>query len=121
MCRLDSFEQLSDFANIYLLHFSNKLDENDYAIKRILLDPRNERLNQKIMREAKLFSKLTHENIVRYYCAWIESVSFSSTENGSDSTPSSSINQSTANRRDGIFHGIIFLKIYKFSRGRELA
>lgn len=32
-------------------------------------------MNQKIMREAKLFSKLSHENIVRYYAAWIESTS----------------------------------------------
>ncbi|VDD94685.1 unnamed protein product [Enterobius vermicularis] len=52
----------------------NKLDGNDYAIKRIPLDPRDEKLNRKVMREAKLFSGLCHTNVVRYFSAWIEHV-----------------------------------------------
>lgn len=58
----------------FLLYFRNRLDDNDYAVKRIPLDSKSERLNQKIKREAKLFSKLNHEHVVRYYAAWIESM-----------------------------------------------
>uniref|UniRef100_A0A183E1A8 Protein kinase domain-containing protein n=1 Tax=Gongylonema pulchrum TaxID=637853 RepID=A0A183E1A8_9BILA len=50
----------------------NKLDGNDYAIKRIPLDPKDERFSRKVTREAKLFSKLNHPNVVRYYSAWID-------------------------------------------------
>uniref|UniRef100_A0A158R655 Protein kinase domain-containing protein n=1 Tax=Syphacia muris TaxID=451379 RepID=A0A158R655_9BILA len=52
----------------------NKLDGNDYAIKRIPLDPKDDKLNKKVMREAKLFSRLCHPNVVRYFSAWIENV-----------------------------------------------
>ncbi|XP_025831674.1 eIF-2-alpha kinase GCN2 [Agrilus planipennis] len=51
----------------------NKLDGGYYAIKRIELNPRSKQLNKKITREVKLLSKLNHENVVRYYNAWIES------------------------------------------------
>ncbi|KAI1722983.1 protein kinase domain-containing protein [Ditylenchus destructor] len=60
------------FGDVFLAR--NRLDDNDYAIKRIPLDPKSERLNLKIKREAKLFSKLNHEHVVRYYAAWIESM-----------------------------------------------
>uniref|UniRef100_A0A183V4Y9 Protein kinase domain-containing protein n=1 Tax=Toxocara canis TaxID=6265 RepID=A0A183V4Y9_TOXCA len=50
----------------------NKLDGNEYAVKRIPLDPKDDRLNKKVTREAKLFSRLNHPNVVRYYSAWIE-------------------------------------------------
>lgn len=53
-------------------NFRNKLDGNDYAVKRIPLNPRSAKLNEKVKREAKLFSKLNHEHVVRYYAAWIE-------------------------------------------------
>uniref|UniRef100_A0A915PPF6 non-specific serine/threonine protein kinase n=1 Tax=Setaria digitata TaxID=48799 RepID=A0A915PPF6_9BILA len=58
----------------------NKLDGNEYAIKRIPLDPKDERFNRKVTREAKLFSKLNHPNVVRYYSAWIEQASSISKE-----------------------------------------
>ncbi|XP_046859007.1 eIF-2-alpha kinase GCN2-like [Xenia sp. Carnegie-2017] len=49
----------------------NKLDGCLYAIKRIPLNPKSVLLNRKITREEKLLSRLSHENIVRYYL-WIE-------------------------------------------------
>lgn len=52
----------------------NKLDGNVYAIKRIPLNPRSKLLNKKILREAKLFSRLNHENVVRYFNSWIEAI-----------------------------------------------
>lgn len=51
----------------------NKLDGGFYAIKRIKLNPESVQLNKKITREVKLLSRLNHENVVRYYNAWIES------------------------------------------------
>ncbi|CAJ0962482.1 unnamed protein product, partial [Mesorhabditis belari] len=50
----------------------NKLDLVHYAVKVIPLDPRSEKLNRKMTREAKLFAKLNHPNVVRYYNAWID-------------------------------------------------
>ncbi|CAJ0587769.1 unnamed protein product, partial [Mesorhabditis spiculigera] len=51
----------------------NRLDLVHYAVKLITLDPRNERFNRKMTREAKLFAKLNHPHVVRYYNAWIDS------------------------------------------------
>lgn len=63
----------------------NKLDGNDYAIKRITLDPKDEQFSRKVTREAKLFSKLNHPNVVRYYSAWIEQASTARREIESES------------------------------------
>ncbi|XP_050664186.1 eIF-2-alpha kinase GCN2 isoform X2 [Leptidea sinapis] len=52
----------------------NKLDGGFYAIKHVKLNPKSVDLNKKITREVKLLSRLNHENVVRYYNAWIESV-----------------------------------------------
>lgn len=45
-----------------------------YALKRIKLNPKNKQLNKKITREVKLLSQLNHENVVRYFNSWIETV-----------------------------------------------
>ncbi|KAF9407225.1 hypothetical protein HW555_012676 [Spodoptera exigua] len=56
-----------------VLKVKNKLDGGFYAIKRIKLNPESVQLNKKITREVKLLSRLNHENVVRYFNAWIES------------------------------------------------
>lgn len=45
----------------------NKVDDSNYAIKRIPLFAKTDKLNRRITREAKLFAKLNHPNVVRYY------------------------------------------------------
>ena len=50
----------------------NLLDDQEYAIKRIRLNPADKAVTRKIMREVKLLSRLNHENVVRYYNSWRE-------------------------------------------------
>ncbi|OWR52683.1 eukaryotic translation initiation factor 2-alpha kinase 4 like protein [Danaus plexippus plexippus] len=52
----------------------NKLDGGFYAIKHVKLNPKSVELNKKITREVKLLSRLNHENVVRYYNAWVETI-----------------------------------------------
>ncbi|CAL8138262.1 unnamed protein product [Orchesella dallaii] len=63
-----------------VLKVKNKLDSRIYALKRIKLNPRNRQLNKKITREVKLLSQLNHENVVRYFNSWIETVEEDETE-----------------------------------------
>lgn len=56
-----------------VLKVRNKLDNRQYAIKRIPLSNRNRQLYKKMTREVELLSRLNHENVVRYYNSWIES------------------------------------------------
>lgn len=79
-----------------VLKVRNKLDGNIYAIKRILLDAKSRQLNKKITREVKLLSRLNHENIVRYYNSWLETV-----HNDSPSRP-----EHIANRVDEKLNGM---------------
>ncbi|CAK1550132.1 unnamed protein product [Leptosia nina] len=57
-----------------VLKVKNKLDGGFYAIKHVKLNPKSVELNKKITREVKLLSRLNHENVVRYYNAWIETI-----------------------------------------------
>ncbi|XP_048366252.1 eukaryotic translation initiation factor 2-alpha kinase 3 isoform X2 [Sphaerodactylus townsendi] len=49
----------------------NKVDDCNYAIKRIHL-PNRELAREKVMREVKALAKLEHPGIVRYFNAWLE-------------------------------------------------
>lgn len=50
----------------------NKVDNCVYAIKRISLTKRDWDERGKIMKEIQILSRLSHQNIVRYYNSWIE-------------------------------------------------
>lgn len=50
----------------------NKLDDCKYAIKRIVL-PKNKQSRERVMREVKTLANCEHNNIVRYFQAWVES------------------------------------------------
>ncbi|XP_061750848.1 eukaryotic translation initiation factor 2-alpha kinase 3 [Nerophis ophidion] len=50
----------------------NKVDDCNYAIKRIRL-PKWELAREKVMREVKALAKLEHPGIIRYFNAWQES------------------------------------------------
>ncbi|KAK8373529.1 hypothetical protein O3P69_019902, partial [Scylla paramamosain] len=49
----------------------NKLDENEYAVKRINL-PTNKSSAERVKREVRAPANLNHTNIVRYYNSWLE-------------------------------------------------
>ncbi|KAH9514286.1 Eukaryotic translation initiation factor 2 alpha kinase 4, partial [Bulinus truncatus] len=73
-----------------VIKVKNKLDGRFYAIKRIPLNPRSKMFNKKMKREVKLLSRLNHENVVRYYCSWIEiSDNLALSDSSSSYTPSS--------------------------------
>lgn len=54
-----------------LWQVQNKLDGCYYAVKRIQVNPASKQF-RRIKGEVTLLSRLNHENIVRYYNAWIE-------------------------------------------------
>ncbi|RVE44218.1 hypothetical protein evm_011117 [Chilo suppressalis] len=49
----------------------NNIDHCSYAVKRITL-PRKESKRERVLREVRALAKLEHENIVRYFNAWLE-------------------------------------------------
>ncbi|XP_072933242.1 eukaryotic translation initiation factor 2-alpha kinase-like isoform X2 [Epargyreus clarus] len=49
----------------------NKIDDRPYAVKRITL-PRRQSKRERVLREVRALAKLEHENIVRYFNAWLE-------------------------------------------------
>lgn len=52
----------------------NKLDNVDYAIKRVVFSAKGYDYSQVelVIREVKCLAKLGHENVVRYYTSWLE-------------------------------------------------
>lgn len=49
----------------------NKLDDCNYAIKRIAL-PNRQESRDRVMREVKTLAHCEHQHIVRYFQAWVE-------------------------------------------------
>lgn len=57
------------FGAVY--HVRNKIDEREYAVKKIAM--RRASTNQaKIYREIKTLARLEHPNIIRYFSSWLE-------------------------------------------------
>ena len=76
----------------------NKLDEQQYAVKRIRLNPDDEDATQEeIEKEVKVLSKLKHDNVVRYFNSWPEVTSFRPHTGFSDLSESDSDDSSTEN------------------------
>lgn len=76
-----SSRYLQDFDTIQCLgkggfgivfQVKQKIDECEYAIKRITL-PYDVNSRERVLREVKALAKLEHPNIVRYFCSWVES------------------------------------------------
>ncbi|KAL6263268.1 hypothetical protein P5V15_006068 [Pogonomyrmex californicus] len=84
----DDGENVNNFKSRYLMDFEpvdclgkggygvvfeakNKIDDCNYAIKRIAL-PNSQDSRERVMREVKALAKLDHHNIVRYFNAWLE-------------------------------------------------
>ncbi|CAG5866312.1 unnamed protein product [Menidia menidia] len=70
----DEFEELQLLgkgAFGAVIKVQNKLDGCYYAVKRIQVNPASRQF-RRIKGEVTLLSRLNHENIVRYYNAWIE-------------------------------------------------
>lgn len=67
---IDNFIGKGAYGDV--LKVRNKLDNRQYAIKRIPLSSRNKQLFRKMTREVELLSRLNHENVVRYFNSWIE-------------------------------------------------
>ena len=60
------------FGNVYLSHYY--LDNQQYAIKKIVLHDKSIHELKKIVSEIEIISKLNHPNIIRYYYSWIEPI-----------------------------------------------
>ncbi|KAJ8290413.1 hypothetical protein GJAV_G00012550 [Gymnothorax javanicus] len=73
-----------------VIKVQNKLDGCNYAVKRIQVNPASKQF-RRIKGEVTLLSRLNHENIVRYYNAWIErhETPATGTISSDSSTPSS--------------------------------
>ncbi|XP_066288618.1 eukaryotic translation initiation factor 2-alpha kinase 1-like isoform X2 [Branchiostoma lanceolatum] len=64
----------------------NKLDGQEYAVKKIFLKESNMDVFFRIVREVKLLASLQHANVVRYHTAWMEYSNPILTSNHSSST-----------------------------------
>lgn len=67
-----------------VLKVRNKLDNRQYALKRIPLSANSKQLYKKMTREVELLSRLNHENVVRYFNSWTE-IQLSNAKNGNES------------------------------------
>ncbi|XP_067895792.1 eIF-2-alpha kinase GCN2 isoform X2 [Heterodontus francisci] len=67
----EELQLLGEGAFGAVIKVKNTLDGCYYAVKRILVNPTSKQF-RRIKGEVTLLSRLNHENIVRYYNAWIE-------------------------------------------------
>lgn len=75
-----------------VLKVRNKLDNRQYALKRIPLLANSKQLYKKMTREVELLSRLNHENVVRYFNSWTETQM--SNANGNESEDMSDLSSS---------------------------
>lgn len=68
------------FGSVFLAR--NKLDGNDYAIKRISLSGMAQKQVERIKNEVAVFSRLTHPHITRYFSSWIDTIALDSSSSG---------------------------------------
>ena len=78
----DNLRHVAEFESLHLLgkgafgtttKVRNKVDGRIYALKRVYLGANNEQeAKQLLQKEVRVLSSLNHENIVRYYGAWVE-------------------------------------------------
>lgn len=83
----EEIEVLGKGGNGTVWRVRNKLDGEEYAIKKVGLDLSSVRhfSDEGLAREAQVFAKISnHPNIVRYYAAWTESTSAASSDTESD-------------------------------------
>jgi len=59
-----------------VFHATNKLDNCDYAVKRVAFSASGYDTNQVelVIREVQCLAKMGHENVVRYYTSWLEPI-----------------------------------------------
>lgn len=74
---LSEFEELcrlgkGSYGNVFKV--MNKLDGQDYAVKKILIKKVSTEDCMKVLREVKVLSSLMHVNVVGYHTAWMEHV-----------------------------------------------
>ncbi|XP_070707821.1 eukaryotic translation initiation factor 2-alpha kinase 1 isoform X2 [Pempheris klunzingeri] len=68
ICRLGK----GSYGNVFKV--MNKLDGQNYAVKKILIKKVSKDDCMKVLREVKVLSSLQHENVVGYHTAWMEHV-----------------------------------------------
>lgn len=68
----DELETLGQGGFGTVVKARNKLDGRIYAIKKIIFGRTDHRFMERVLREVKTISRLSHRHVVRYYQAWID-------------------------------------------------
>ncbi|XP_065827126.1 eukaryotic translation initiation factor 2-alpha kinase 1-like isoform X2 [Oscarella lobularis] len=89
------------FGKVYRV--SNRLDGQEYAVKKIRLKNVTTAAFSKVMREVKIFASLDHPRIVRYHSAWVEEVALQFNARASGVSRQKSIQFEEPSDKDGIF------------------